>query len=133
MKQPRWKLPFHQLPEMSTVIVDPWIKVVSEFNAGEKLRSERKGRFYQSERLEKYEWLSYRREKQAAFCDTCTEYRQAHDNSPFIFTESATGFCNWKKGVERLKDHNQSENHKNATKQKIRSQPTVDCQIDSQV
>ena len=38
-----------------------------------------------------------------------------------------------KKGVERLKDHNQSENHKNATKQKIRSQPAVDCQIDSQV
>ena len=86
-------------PEMSTVIVDPWIKVVSEFNTREKLRSERKGRFSQSE------WLSYHRKKQAAFCDTCTEYRQAHDNSPFIFTESATGLCNWKKGVERLKDH----------------------------
>ena len=120
-------------PELTTVIVDPWIKVVSEFNAGEKLRSKRKGRFFQSEWLEKYEWLSYHREKQAAFCDTCTEYRQAHDNSPFIFTESATGFCNWKKGVERLMDHNQSENHKNARKQKISSQPTVDCQIDSQV
>ena len=108
-------------PEMSMVIVDPWIKVVSEFNTGEKLRSERKG------------WLSYHGEKQAAFCDTCTEYRQAHDNSIFIFTESAAGFCNWKKGVERLKDHSQSENHKNATKQKISGQPTVVCQIDSQV
>ena len=52
---------------------------------------------------------------------------------PFIFTESATGFCNWKKGVERLLDHDQSENHKNATKQKRSSQPTVDCQIYRQV
>ena len=30
-------------PEKTTVIVDQWIKVVSEFNAGEKLRSERNG------------------------------------------------------------------------------------------
>ena len=77
--------------------------------------------------------LSYHREKQAAFCDMCTEYRQAHDNSSFIFTESATGFCNWKKGVERRMDHNQSENHKNARNQKTGSQQTVDCQIDNQV
>jgi hypothetical protein len=35
--------------------------------------------------------------------------------------------------VERLTDHNQSENHKNATKQKRSCQPTVDCQINSQV
>ncbi|XP_028407534.1 uncharacterized protein LOC114530150 [Dendronephthya gigantea] len=120
-------------PERSTVIADPWIKIMSEFNDGEKLRSKTKGRFFQSEWLRKYEWLSYHREKQAAFCETCTEYRQAHDNSPFIFTESAVGFCNWKKGVERLTDHEQSENHKNATKQKRSSQPTLDIQIDSQI
>ena len=35
--------------------------------------------------------------------------------------------------MERLTDHNQSENHKNATKQKRSCQPTVDCQINSQV
>jgi hypothetical protein len=32
-------------PEISTVIVDPWIKVISEFNDGEKLRSKKKGSF----------------------------------------------------------------------------------------
>jgi hypothetical protein len=91
--------------------------------------AKRKEDFSSPHVLKKYEWLSYHREKQAALCETCTAYRQAQDNSPFIFTESATGFCNWKKGVERLTDHDQSENHKNATKQKRNSQPTVDCQI----
>ena len=42
-------------PEMSTVIVDPWINVVSEFDAGEKLQGKKKGRFFQSEWFEKYE------------------------------------------------------------------------------
>jgi hypothetical protein len=61
MKQPRGKLPFHQLAVMLvarvpkyqqiTVIVDSWIKVMNEFNDGEKLRSKKKGRFFQSEWL----------------------------------------------------------------------------------
>ena len=53
-------------PETSAVIV-PWIKARSEFNEAEKLRSKNKGRFFQSEWFEKYNWLWYHREKHAAF------------------------------------------------------------------
>ena len=49
--------------------------------------------------------------------------------SLFIVSPSATGFCNWKKGVKRLTDHDKSENHENATKQKRNTQPTVHLQI----
>lgn len=120
-------------PETSEVIVDPWIKVRSEFNEGEKLCSKNKGRFFQSEWLQKYKWLWYHREKHAAFCEVCTQYKQAHDISPFIFSDSAPGFCNWKKGMERLADHDESDNHKSAMRHARRNQPTVECQIDDQV
>ena len=79
-------------PKTSAVIVGPWIKARSEFNEAEKLRSKNKGRFFQSEWFEKCNWLWYHREKHAAFCEVCTQYKQAHDNSPFIFSDSAMGF-----------------------------------------
>ena len=125
--------PYSAEPETSAVIVGPWIKARSEFNEAEKLRSKNKGRFFQSEWFEKYNWLWYHREKHAAFCEVCTQYKQAHDNSPFIFSDSAMGFSNWKKGGERLADHAKSDNHKSAMRHARINQPSIACQLDHQV
>ena len=74
----------------------------------------------------------YHQEKRAAFCGVCTLFRQPRDSSPFIFSDTADGFKNWKKGKERLGEHERSENHRNASKESRREQPDVACQIDDQ-
>lgn len=117
----------------SVVFLDTWIKEESEFNEKDKYSSKIKGRFFQSEWLKTYKWLRYNGERHAAFCEVCTQYRQAHDNSPFIYSEFATGFCNWKKGTQRLTDHERSENHKNAMRESRRNQPTIAFQLDDHV
>ena len=72
----------------------------------------------------------YHRDKKAAFCGICTEHRQPHDVSPFVFTDNCTGFRNWKKGKERLEDHSNSDSHKLALKDASKLQMTIECQLD---
>ena len=72
----------------------------------------------------------YHRGKKSAFCGVCTSFRQPHDSSPFIFTDTADGFKNWKKGKERIEEHERGFNHRNASKESRRNQPDVACQID---
>ena len=106
-------------------ICDNWIKVDSDFSAEEKHRSENKGRFFQ------VEW--FQSEKHAAFCGVCTQFKQPRDVSPFIFEETATGFRNWKKGKERLNEHEISNVHRIAASSAIKSQSRIDCQLDKQI
>ena len=77
-----------------------------------------------------YRWLWYHRDKKAAFCGICTEYRQPHDVSPFVYTDHFTGFRNWKKGKELLEDHHNSDSHKLAVKDASKMQATIECQFD---
>ncbi len=74
----------------------------------------------------------YHQEKRAAFCGVCTLFRQPHDSSPFICSDTAGGFKNWKKGKERIEEHERSENHQNALKESRRDQPDIACQIDDE-
>ena len=93
-------------------IASPWIKMATEFTLKEKKCSENKGRYLQREWFQFYGWLWYHRDKKAAFCGICTEYKQPHDASPLVFTDDNTGFRNWKKGKQRLEDHKNSDSHK---------------------
>lgn len=111
-------------------IASPWIKKVTEFTLNEKKCSENKGRYFQPEWFQIYGWLWYHRDKRAAFCGICTEYKQPHDVSPFVFTDHCTGFRNWKKGKERLEDHSNSDSHKLALKDASKMQATIECQFD---
>ena len=97
-----------------------------------KQKSENKGRYFQKEWFQNHNWLWYHQEKRAAFRGVCTLFRQPHDSSPFIFSDTAGGFKNWKKGKERIEEHERSENHRNASKESRKNQPDVACQIDDQ-
>ncbi|XP_028414610.1 zinc finger MYM-type protein 1-like [Dendronephthya gigantea] len=94
--------------------------------------SENKGRYFQKEWFHHHNWLWYHQEKRAAFCGECTLFRQPHDYSPFIFSDKAEGFKNWKKGKERIEEHERSEQHRSAAKESKKDQPDVACQIDSE-
>ena len=112
-----------------------WIKASNSdlhFSSNVKQKSENKGRYFQKEWFQYHKWLWYHQEKRAAFCGVCTLFRQPRDSSPFIFSDTADGFKNWKKGKERLEEHERSENHRNASKESRREQPDVACQIDDQ-
>ncbi len=83
---------------------DPWIKATNSdlhFSPYVKKNSVNEGRYFQKEWFQQHNWLWYHQEKRAAFCGVCTLFRQPHDSSPFIFSDTADGFKNWKKGKER--------------------------------
>ena len=72
----------------------------------------------------------YHHGKKFAFCGVCTSFRQPNDSSLFIFTEIADDFKNWKKGKERIEEHERSNNHRNVSNESRGNHPDVACQID---
>ena len=99
---------------------NPWIKAGNadlHFSSSVKQESENKGRYFQKEWFQHHNWLWYHRGKKSAFCGVCTSFRQPHDSLPFIFTDTADGFKNWKKGKERIEEHERGFNHRNASKE----------------
>ena len=100
---------------VSTIEIDDfWVKE-DEFTAVMKNKSLREKRYFQNEWLEKYDWLRYHLKKRSAFCTVCTDYAQPNDSPSFIYRIDADGFKNWKKGGEKLFNHERSRFHKNAT------------------
>ena len=97
-------------------VSDPWIRNKTIFSTQEKMRSVNSGRYFQAGWFESHHWLQYHRQKHAAFCNICTAFRQPRDNSPSIYRPTAQGFRNWKKGVERMAEHAQSDWHTFAKK-----------------
>ena len=88
---------------------NPWIKATNldvHFSSNVKKNSEHKGRYFQKEWFQHHKLLWYHREKKAAFCGVCTLLQQPHDPSPFVFSGTADGFKNWKKGKEDKKNTN---------------------------
>lgn len=114
---------------------DPWIKTENHFTELEKTLSVNKGRYFQADWFKNHEWIWYHREKRAVFCSVCTQHKQQHDQSPFIFSDdsSATGFRNWKKGAERLSEHERSDDHRIATTKANKSYRNIACELDKQV
>lgn len=99
---------------------NPWIKATNadlNFPPYVKQESENKGRYFQKEWFQNHNWLWYHQGKKAASCGVCTSFKQPHDSSPFIFTDTADGFKNWKKGKERIEEHERSNNNRNAFKE----------------
>ena len=111
---------------------NPWIKAGDadlHFSSNVKQESENKGRYFQKEWFQ-HNWLWYHRRKKSAFCGVYTSFRQPHDSSPFVFTDTADGFKNWKTGKERIEEHERGFNHRNVSKESRQNQPDVTCQID---
>lgn len=117
----------------SSTISSPWIKREKEFTADDKKSSENRGRFVQEEWFRNYKWFWYHRDKKVAYCGICTENTQLGDSSPFIYGEKSPGFCNWKKGTERLSEHENSNFHKLADKSTSKCGHSIECQLDDQV
>lgn len=117
----------------SVGLTNPWVKKYSDFSAEDKKKSVRNGRFFQAEWLKTHQWLWYNREQHAAYCEVCTQFNHPRDTSSFVFHSASTGFRNWKKGVERLADHEKSENHKAAAKSARKVFPDIDSQLDDRL
>ena len=62
--------------------------------------------------LTKHDWLAYNREKKKAFCSTCTAHRETQKGA--FNSKYGEGFDNWKKGAEKMKDHEESFVHRAA-------------------
>jgi len=68
----------------------------------------------------------------------CTQHQQQYQHdSPFVFPQSdspnATGFRNWKKGKERLSEHERSDDHRNALIKARKLQRNIASDLDKQV
>ena len=73
----------------------PWVKNTDDFTNDDKEKSEVRGRYFQREWFQKYEWLIYNRETNRAFCKTCAR----HHNDEVLksmFGNYEVGFRNWK-------------------------------------
>ena len=77
----------------SVPLIDPWVKEAGKFKKKDKRNSKNKDRFFQSEWLKTFKWLRFNRKRRTAFWNVCNEFKQVHDNSPFVYSEVATGFC----------------------------------------
>ena len=108
----------------STDNVDVWVTRPESFTENDKKNSRHQKRPFIPEWLNKFSWLQYHREKSAAFCKTCSTYKQSR--SPFVFSDDTSkGFQNWKKIVDKANEHEQSENHKGAEAQARQKQRDI--------
>ena len=76
-----------------------------------------KGRAYNQEWSKKFPWVTYSREQDNITCSLCTKYQAMGNKSHSVYrTDSfTTGFRNWKRGAEKLKIHEESAHHRQAT------------------
>lgn len=95
-----------------------------------------KGRTFQTSWMEKYLWLDYDSEKDCVFCRSCksadtNDLLKSHMRKDPTFISD--GFINWKKALEKFRDHESSKCHKEAvTMLNGLQQTSVACQLSSQ-
>ena len=110
-----------------------WVKTKDDFTASDKLASERKGRTCCAEWFEMFSWVIYHRKIRAIFCDTCSTFSKV--KGTFVYSSSGKGFCNWKKGTQKLGEHEKSEAHIHACVEKVKrgkvSKNDIDFQLGS--
>ena len=64
-----------------------------------------------------FPWIHFYKSRMKVFCYYC---KLSHDSNVGLVSSKAdpafitTGFCNWKKGMEKFKDHESSLAHKNS-------------------
>ena len=124
---------------------DVWVRNKTDFTETDKINSEivgKKGRYCQGDWLQLYSWSLYNRNKRAIFCEVCTNYAKGQNiessTSVFIYNDDtkSVGFQNWKKGPDKLKDHDESGMHMAAVAERIRKEikqvPDVTSQLSKQ-
>jgi len=124
---------------------DVWVRNKTDFTETDKINSEidgKKGRYCQGDWLQLYSWSLYNRNKRAIFCEVCTNYAKGQNieanTSVFIYNDDtkSVGFQNWKKGSDKLKDHDESGMHMAAVAERIRKEikqvPDVTSQLSKQ-
>ena len=79
----------------------------------------KEGRFFQKDWLDNFQWLAYNREIKKAFCKVCADLAAEADKKRSPFANRAHGFSNWRKGMERLKEHDASELHNKLMKKNL--------------
>ena len=98
---------------------DQWVKEEKYFNDKDREDSKSKGRSFFSAWLSQFDWLSYHREKRAVFCELCTAFKQK-EKSPFVYNSEVVGFNNWKKALEKFREHAVSKTHREAEEENRR-------------
>jgi hypothetical protein len=71
----------------------------------------KKGRKFQFHWFKAYPWLDYQMENDSVFCFCCKNYPSARGNNKDDDSFVINGFDNWRKGLEKFKKHEKSENH----------------------
>ena len=79
----------------------------------------KEGRFFQKEWFDNFQWLAYNREIKKAFCKVCANLATESEKKRSPFANETLGFSNWKKGMEKLKEHDASELHKKWMKKNL--------------
>ena len=112
---------------------DQWVKEERCFNDKDRENSKSKGRSFFSAWLSQFDWLSYHREKRAVFCELCTAFKQK-EKSPFVYNSEVVGFNNWKKALEKFREHAVSKTHREAEEESRRQGiPEITVQLDKQI
>lgn len=113
-----------QMPvDDNVAIQETWVNSANGYTSQDKKSSEKNGRSFLGEWFAKHDWLVYNREKKKAFCSTCTDNSDTQKGA--FNSKYGEGFDNWKKGAEKLKDHEESFVHKAACAAMARAKRTL--------
>ena len=63
--------------------------------------------------------MAYYRKIKKAFCKVCADLATESEKKRSPFANETLGFSNWKKGMEKLKEHDASELHKKMDEKKL--------------
>eukprot|EP00112_Aurelia_sp_Birch-Aquarium-sp1_P025798 Seg8790.2 transcript_id=Seg8790.2/GoldUCD/mRNA.D3Y31 product="hypothetical protein" protein_id=Seg8790.2/GoldUCD/D3Y31 len=107
----------------NVAIQETWVNSANDYTSQDKKSSEKNGRSFLGEWFAKHDWLVYNREKKTAFCSTCTDNSDTQKGA--FNSKYGEGFDNWKKGAEKLKDHEESFVHKAACAAMARAKRTL--------
>eukprot|EP00112_Aurelia_sp_Birch-Aquarium-sp1_P022111 Seg612.2 transcript_id=Seg612.2/GoldUCD/mRNA.D3Y31 product="hypothetical protein" protein_id=Seg612.2/GoldUCD/D3Y31 len=113
-----------QMPvDDNVAIQETWVNSANDYTSQDKKSSEKNGRSFLGEWFAKHDWLVYNREKKKAFCSTCTDNSDTQKGA--FNSKYGEGFDNWKKGAEKLRDHEESFVHKAACAAMARAKRTL--------
>jgi hypothetical protein len=77
-------------------------------------------------------WLAFCPTRNSAFCKLCTKFDIS--SSVFILkNQISEGFRNWKKGVEKLQEHEKSQDHCQSVVKEGLAGSKVDAQLSEQL
>lgn len=70
-----------------------------------------KDRKFVYEWFKQFPWLDYDKSQNVVFCFCCRNFQTAHLTNKTSDAFTKTGFCNWRKAIEKFQRHEKSKNH----------------------